>query len=159
MVGQPIFMQLCATIEERGGEDWFFEELAVTGSVVKLARQMNISRDMLYRWRNRSDERRKRWDEALREGASIALDEADELMEDMPLRGNMPADVTARNSKANWMKERAKMLDPERFDKQAAAAGSIGNLLLSALQARGTVAAIAKDEPLQLMEAEIIEGV
>jgi hypothetical protein len=157
MPGNPVFEAFCAKIEELGGEEYVFDKLRAGESVSQVAKGVdNRSRDMLYKWLWRGgDERRKKWDAARKDGAEGWLDKGAEAIEGLKNTGNMAADVSAANSKANYYEKMATRLNPERFDKQGQAVTDVASLLLQALQHAGTAKQIAKPEP-QMLEAEII---
>ena len=50
MPGQPIFQKLRKDIQEIGGEEWFFEQVADSRPIYKIAKQFGISRSLIYRW-------------------------------------------------------------------------------------------------------------
>jgi hypothetical protein len=155
MAGRPQLQTLEALIAQRGGEDWLFDQLAER-SVGKVARDLGYSRQMLYDWRDASEQRAQRWKRCKDIRSDVALDEGDEIMENLAsIENPTPAQVQQANSVANWKRELAKMLNPAEYsDKQQSITLNIGSLHLDALRAASQRAI----EPVREAEFRVLEA-
>lgn len=161
MTGTPIFAEFCATIEQRGGEEYVFDRLRAGDSVNTIAKDFGRSKDLLYKWKRMGGaDRGRKWDEARREGADAWIDKSVEVIEDLPAKGNLAADVAAARGKSEMYQRFGQLANPEKFDKAAAAAGSAADLMLEVfravqLQRAEEAKQLAKPEP-EVIQAEVI---
>lgn len=159
MAGQPVLEELERKIrEDKGGEEWVYDQLANGRTVGDVAEELGISRRYMYRWRDRKGckERRKPlWEEAIRmSGAAQAERGLRELEgldkdEDGGRRIPMSAEVQLAGSRAKYRQWLAGKYDPEGFgDRGIELSFSLGELHLQALQ---------RPRELPVVEAELIE--
>ena len=66
---RPMLRQLNADVEEAGGDHVIFDMIAEGTPLGKIAQRFNVSRPMLYKWRDhspRKESRRRYWTEAMK---------------------------------------------------------------------------------------------
>jgi hypothetical protein len=159
MSGRPKLQELDARIHELGGDDYIFDKMRDGMNPKAIAADLGVSRGMLYHWRNldATGERERKWTAAMSVKLEVGLDEGGEILDSLTANNRRPttAEVQAANAQANWRREMAKMLDPERFDRASTPFSNPAELLLEALKIAGTARSLPKPAPLTLT-AEII---
>ena len=114
MAGKPKMRKLEADIEERGGEQWFFDQIADGIKWADIAAELGVSRPMLYKWLQRKDGRQ----EALREARRLtAMSFADDGLQILDTADPRTANLAkARAAYRQWLAER---FDRESFAQKA----------------------------------------
>lgn len=145
MAANPVLRKLSKQIEERGGDEHVFDMLRSGMSVRRIAETFDvpghggISRPLMYRWRDRSEERKAGWAKAMREGAHALAEDAGDVLEDLP-----EDPTSAQVAKAKGISEHKKWLAGLR-DRDSYGAGpstvvgvvGLPELHLNALRAVG----------------------
>lgn len=156
-----------ATIAERGGEDALWDRLASTEDIVDLAREYGTTLRTLNAWKNKSDDRRTSWDEALQISAHAFAAEGKAILDELHTKANKKyadrlesAHVALATARANQRLKLAAARNPaaygERPQVQVNASFNIQQLHLEALKAKGSMAALPKPE-IPTLEARVIE--
>lgn len=147
MAAQPVLRKLCKQIEERGGDEHVFDMLRAGLSVRRIAETFDvpghgsISRPLMYRWRDKSEERQAGWAAAMREGAHALAEDAGDVLEDLP-----EDPTSAQVAKAKGISEHKKWLAGLR-DRDSYGAGpstvvgviGLPELHIEALRAAGNM--------------------
>lgn len=154
MTGMPRGQAFSAKIEELGGDDWFFGEVAGGAKMQQIADKVGCSRVWLYTWLKFVPGRKERFKEAQREAAPLVFEDAGRIPEElqnMDTAALTPARVQVGKLRYEHELARARHLDPETFGEKAGISVSLnfGELHLGALQKYGSMS-LAKPEPLVL---------
>lgn len=161
--GRPILRKLAADIEAKGGEDWFFDQMASGRSLQSISEDFDISRRMLYRWRDIPEYRIKRkelWADARRDSAGAHVEKGLADLDSLTEGTKQPtsAEVSARTSQANYRKWFAGTLNPEYADKGIELNFSVGELHLRALQHTRALGPIEEAEIIEDDDTEAIKA-
>lgn len=162
MAGRPFLNEIAQKIEQLGGDDWVFDQIADGVPMRRIAEQLGCSRPLLYQWRDlepHREGRQRRWKEARALSAIGTLEDGAEILDDLAEEGVVtPAQVTLANSRANYRMAMAKIADPSLDPKKADVEVnlSVGELHLDALRKHGG----GRRGPEQVEDAEVlaIEG-
>lgn len=159
VTGQPFFWKISALIEERGGEEWFFGQIAEGVKLTAIARSLGCDRQILYLWIKRGEGREEAMVEARRLAAfSIVEDQDDELENARPLT---PVEAAHLRTKANYRQWLASKFNRSAFgeEKGAAVVLNIGSLHSDALRVRANERALApgEKEEVPVVEATVVE--
>ena len=133
MASRPMLHALCKKIDEFGGEDWIFDQLASGISVGKIAAQCGVSRRMIYRWRDLREfpDRPTLWAEALRfSGEAHAEMGLDDLTD---ADGLVPAEIQRAAHISKYRQWLAGKRDPHFADKGIELNFNVGELHLQAV--------------------------
>lgn len=142
-------------IEEKGGEDAFFDRLAEAENLEDLAREYGASLRTVNLWKNATDERRAAWDEALNVSSHVLAADAKRILDKLherhtPEPGGRPKErlesswVALAQARATQRMKLAAARNPaaygERPQVQVNTQINLGELHLQALRARGSMA-------------------
>jgi transposase-like protein len=139
MPGNPLLNKMIGEIEELGGEDWFFEQVADGRTFRDIAGQFGRSRALLYKWLVKHVPEYEDKLKAARliaahahvEDALVILDEAD---------GSSQPGVIKAKERANFRKWLASVQNRKAYGEQSKGpviALNINSLHLDALKAAG----------------------
>ena len=154
---RPMLRQLNADVEEAGGDHVIFDMIAEGTPLGKIAQRFNVSRPMLYKWRDhspRKESRRRYWTEAMKLRAEAHEEKAGEVLGDKPPITS--ADARWRSDKSNYHKWQAAVYDRDKYgDKPADVNVTVnaGSLHLDALRKHGRMQV---EERIQEAEVEIL---
>lgn len=142
MTGQPIFQKLKRDIEETGGEDWFFDQVADGRMMKDIASQFGISRSLIYRWLKvvvNDYESKLRAARLL--ASHVHVEDALEIIDNADVESQ--AGVSKAKEQANFRKWLASVRNRKDFGEQKGPviALNISSLHLDALKASGITAA------------------
>lgn len=115
MPGTPKFKALCAKIDELGGEDFIFEELAMGRTQTKIGKMLGVSRQMLYKWSKRTTERRKLFKEAEKMGGDVLAEESLDDLLDLKGRDLTSAEVSLARATSEGKKWMARKMNPDKW--------------------------------------------
>lgn len=158
MAGRPMLRALAERIEEKGGEEWVFSQLADAVTTGKVAEMLDCSRALLYDWRNQGGEERiEGWEEALRRAgmayAENAVTQLDTAAEDREVTGGRARLLAEAAKQKQWM---ATKLDRERFGDDKQGASVVVNLPNMHVGALRSVERPSIEEG-RVVEAELVE--
>lgn len=121
MAAQPVLQKLERFIAKQGGDEYIFEQLregltvgAISGKIV-LPGHGKISRPFLYTWRNQHDDRKRGWDEAMRDSAHALVEDAGDVLDE--LAGPEKLATSAEVGLARSRSEFKRWLASKRHDK------------------------------------------
>lgn len=153
MPGRPILTDATNQIDrvlalEPLGEDELFERIATGMTVKDLGRWMGVPTRVIYFWRNRSKDRLRLWDEAMKFRADFFAEDGLRIVDNAPVTNEGVRKAEARGKYRQWM---AACGNPEKYGKKSEAAiVSIGSLHLTVMQE-------SDDEPPALPAREPLE--
>jgi len=110
MAGQPLKRAMIETIEKAGGVDWIAEQIANGDTVTSLARSMDVSRNIMYKWLHSEPDRSATVKAARKVAAERLADEAMELADNVDVDTSSIAKVREQISVRKW---RAAAFDPD----------------------------------------------
>lgn len=145
MTGMPIGQGFAAKIEELGGDDWVFDQIADGKTWGHIAEQVGCSRSWISSvWVKMREGRRDRLKEARKDAAPHVFDDGGQILEDLaklPASEVTPAKVQLGRARADHFLKRAAFLDPESFGEKPGVqiTVDIGQLHLDALRAKGSM--------------------
>jgi hypothetical protein len=150
LTGHPIGSAFAARIDELGGEDWVFGQIADGKTLQSIADQVPCSRQWLSSIWMKGPGRKDKLREARKESAPLVAEDAGDILERtaaLPTEQLTPARVQIDRARADHQLKRAAFLDPETFgEKQGVSLTiDIGQLHLEALKAKGSMQ-LAKPE-------------
>jgi len=161
MAGRPTLKKLEQDIRDAGGDEVIFERIAEGEKLKEIARSFGVSRALLYDWRDRGgDDRKKGWSTAMRARAAAQAEEAGEILDNLVGSEISNADVKLATERANYRKWLASKLDPETFGEQQGVQVqlNISQLHLQALKAANAAATLPASQPApELLPAEVVE--
>lgn len=159
-VSRPFLQSVNKRIEEMGGDDWIFEQIADGVPMKKIAEQVGCSRPYLYNWRDQKphkEARRERWAEAMKASAESQAEDAgvilDELAESPGLL--IPVDVQLAQARSKYRQWLAEVRDKETFGGGKSGPAVVLNihaLHLDALRQVGSMS-LAVEQPAALIAA------
>lgn len=148
-------------LEERGGEDPFFDRLASTDSLEDIARDYGTTIRTLQLWKNQNDDRRSEWDKAMVASGHALAAEGRKILDDLYARTQVhraerleSAHVALATARSNQRMKLAAARNPEYSDKPTVQVNqqfNIGRMHLEALKAGGSVTDHDR-EPLRALE-------
>lgn len=159
MPGQPKFHELSQEIEGRGaadgvtGDEYVFDRLRGGETPGAIAKSLDVSRGLLYKWRDASQERRSAWAAAMKDSAEARAEDAGELLDELVGTALTPAGVSLARERASHRRWMAGVLDPDTYAPQQAAAGvtiNIQGLHLDALRQYGRMRPVESEQPLAI---------
>ncbi|MGE0278333.1 MAG: hypothetical protein AB7R40_23300 [Nitrospiraceae bacterium] len=154
MPGRKMLDALCRAIEEKGGEDYIFEQLSDGIPVGKIAAEFNVSRRMIYRWRDLKgfEHRAALWAEALKLSGEAHAEKGLEALE-APMQA--PSDVQLAGHKSKYRQWLAGHRDREAFgDKGIELNFSIGQIHLAAVQESKNLLPVQEAEVLAIEDEQ-----
>lgn len=164
MASRPHLQNLSAQIEQLGGEDWVFDQIAAATPMREIAGHFTnpetgeaYSRQMVYAWIHAGgEEREKKWDEAKEIAAYIHAEEAGEVLDGARVINSAEASlVKARSEYRKWL---AQKFNRRTFGDDAGSKVdlqlNIGQLHLDALRAANSQPALAAREVAALPSPE-----
>jgi len=147
-MSRPIQQKLGREIEERGGEEYIFDQIASGVSIGKIAQSFGVSRRLLYRWRDErhAPHRPAMWADALKlSGEAHAEAGLDDLDKPGVLLGTEVQMITQRSKYRQWL---AGKRDPQFAEKGIELNFNVGELHLRAVE---------NAKQLGTVEAEVLE--
>jgi transposase len=167
MAGKPLLRKLEQLIERSGGDAFILDQIADGLSVAKVARKIElpghgpVSRGMLYDWRNRGgDERRKGWDLAMKASGHPLAEDAGEILEELA-EGLAPSapEVQLARARSNYKTWLAGIRNEAYAEKKSdiKVELNVGALHLDALRKRGHMDAVRAPEEVPTADYELLE--
>ena len=148
MAGQPLLRALTRYVTEHGGDTFVLDQLADGVSVGKVAAAISltghgtISRPMLYKWRDQSDERTRGWAAAMKDAAHAHAEDAGQVWDDLPEDPTTGQVATARG-KSEYKRWLATVKNRSEYGPPAASGVNVtfnlGELHVEALRAHGNM--------------------
>lgn len=161
MTGRPKLALFSQRIEQLGGDDWFFDQVAADTTMGAIAEQVGCSRPQLYAWMDDGEGRRERYKAAQKIAAEGCAESAHQIPEDLVGRPIEPVHVQLAKLRVDTKMKRAAQLDPETYGEKQAGISlnlNIGQLHLDALRAKGSMTlATQTSAPAQILEAHVVE--
>lgn len=133
MAGRPKMRALQETMEELG-EDWLFEKMADGETVSACAKEVGVSRQMLYLWVHQRPEREQAFKQARKLAAHALVDDAVEILD-----AAKASDSTLARERARFRQWMASKMNRESYGEEKAQVAvnlSVGMLHLTAVQDR-----------------------
>ena len=147
MPGRPVLAQLVARIEDRGGIEWFCNEIQSGVKVAAIARELSTSSGQIYAWLKTDEDY---WPAMRDARANLAHTLVDEAIEIADKSKRADSGVTReRVGMRKWMAERYNRKDYGQPDKQATVQVNIGQLHLRSMK---------KYREIEEAEIEVIES-
>lgn len=151
--------KLCREIEEAGGDDYIFSLIVEGMTIEDIGEILGVSRQMVYDWRDRGgEERKKQWSKAMRMKADWHAEQSSKALGDIP-----PLTAAEARWRSDWASEHkwhAMILNREKYGEQKPQADvniSIGALHLDALRQRGSMALPGETREPEVIEAEVLD--
>jgi hypothetical protein len=134
MSGRPVLAAMESLIEDRGGDDWVFDQLADGCTVRSIADQLGVNRRMMYQWRDREGKKEQRkpvWEAAVRmsaeadlENTMVDFEKLERTIETMPdgstmVRSPTNTEVALVTGRAKFRQWLASRKDPERYGERS----------------------------------------
>ncbi len=129
-------------IEELGGDDWVFDQIASGVPMRVIAEPLGCDRAQIYRWRDlepHREERRRRWKEARVQSSDAYLEDGEEILTDLASANVTPlaSEVTLAVARAKYKSEMAKIFNPDYGSNGPTVNVNVGTLHLDALRQLG----------------------
>ncbi len=143
MAGQPKMKALRETMAELG-EDWLFERMADGKTVTACAKEVGVSRQMLYLWVHQRPEREQAFKQARKLAAHALVDDAVQILDDAKA-----SESTLARERAKFRQWMASKMNRESYGEEKAQVAvnlSVGMLHLTAVQNREARLKAAADE-------------
>lgn len=157
MPGHPFLHKIARDIEERGGEQWFFGEIADGVKLKEMAEILGCSRSLFYQWFKMADGRWDAWQEARQLSAhSIVEDTDDEVVDG----ARTPAEAQALNTRVRFRMWLAGKFNREAYgeDKTGPAVVlNIGSLHTDALRARAAERSLPAPKEIPVLAAVVVD--
>jgi hypothetical protein len=149
--------------DEIEGEDVIFERIASGENIGRIAQSLNVSRSMLYVWRDHlphKERRQEKWEAARKLSAEALIETADTVLDALAeTRDVTPAQVSIGRERVSLLKWRAGVMDRETYGDKSGGTINVQNLNilhLEALQRLGNMKPAALPAPTEDMEAEVV---
>lgn len=164
-MSRPLLQAINKKIEELGGDEWVFDQIADGKAIGKIAELVGCSRPYLYNWRDQKgpgrEERKRLWAEAIKASAEAHAEKAGEVLDDLSSKDLLiPADVTLATARSKYSQWLAGVRDKEAFGDAKGQVNlnlNFGQLHLDALRQAGSMARVKAAEVVELMPAEVVE--
>jgi len=140
MAGRPKLQALGKKIESLGGEGWILDRIADGEKIATIAKELEVSRQLVYRWADATPERKDLVQAALRASAHSLAEDAGTVLDDLANSHELSsADVALASHRAQYRKWLAGIRNKEDYGDKAAATVqiSVGSLHLDALRIAG----------------------
>lgn len=149
MAGQPILAALVRYVTDHGGDRFILDQLADgtpvgrVASAISLTGHGAISRPLLYKWRDQTDDRRAGWAAAMKDAAHAHAEDAGQVWDDLPEDPTTGQVATARG-KSEYKRWLATVKDREHYGPPASAGAvnvhfNLGELHVEALRQAGNM--------------------
>jgi transposase-like protein len=152
VAGQPIARHLAERIEADGGDLVIFDRIGSGEAVKRIAEDYGVGYETLRRWINKSDERRKAYEQAKRDSADALVEEAGEILDNAPT--DSAPQVTKAVKRADHKRWLAGKRDREQYGDDKGAQVNV-NLDLGALHLDALRAAGRMPEPEEIPTADV----
>jgi hypothetical protein len=148
LTGRPKLGAFSQKIEQLGGDDWFFDQVAKPTTMQKIAEQVGCSRPQLYMWMDAKEGRRERYEQAKKIAAHGYAEDSSAVVEELADKPVEPAMVQLAKLRAEQKWKMAAVLDRDTYGDKSGGVSltiDIGQLHLEALKAKGSMQ-LAKPE-------------
>lgn len=150
MAANPIMRALEKLVSANGGDRWILDRLANGERVGDIARDCiiegygPISRPFLYRWRDKSEDRREGWKLAMQDAAHAHAEQAGDVLDKLADADTLllsSAQVSLAKSRSEYKRWLASKLNEEYRDGPQVQVGILaaGDLHLDALRQLGSM--------------------
>lgn len=162
MPGQPKKAALIRRIEDAGGfEEVVFSRIRGGDYLSKIAKELDVSRGLLWDAIRRDDARRQAYEDAKLESADAHVEKAGEVLDDLDdIRDPTSAQVSRAKAQADHRKWLAAKRDRTQYgDDPLVAVGALdlGQLFLHALQEGGSARQLTAADTEEIPEADFDE--
>lgn len=161
MAGRPKLQALKKQIESLGGDGWIVDRIADGDKISDIAKDLGVSRQLIYRWADASPERKELVHAALRASSHSLAEDAGSVLDDMAKKTDLSsAEVALASHRAQYRKWLAGVRNKEDYGDKAAPTVqiSVGSLHLDALRVAGADPKIKEAEDAMLLAAGGKEG-
>lgn len=151
--GQPKLRALAAAIEEAGGDDVIFDQVADGTYLTRIAEEWDVSSQLLRKWVRLDPERERRYEAAKRASADALVEDAGSVLDRASVASS--AHVQKAKSQAEFKRWLASKRDRQQYGDDAAQVSvnlNLGELHLDALRQRARVVEIPATD------VEILDG-
>lgn len=118
MAGRPVLDRLNAAIEEAGGDEMMFDQVAAGKPIGEIMEPWGVSRQMFYAWLDSREGRREKYEEAKRQSADAHVEEAHDILMGANPKQVHSAQVSMLKAQVGFKKWLAAKRNPEEYGEQ-----------------------------------------
>ena len=148
MAGRPLRKRILNEIQEKGGADYLFEEVASGKTITELAKEYGCNRQYLSTTINNVPEYSQALSKARQEAADALVEQGLTMVDELD-GGSSSSEIAATREKVQWRKFMAGSYNQERYGNrpQTNVNISLGDMHLDALRkVNSDLAAIHKED-------------
>ena len=148
MAGRPLRKRILNEIQEKGGADYLFEEIASGKTITELAKEYGCNRQYLSTTINNVPEYSQALSKARQEAADALVEQGLTMVDELD-GGSSSSEIAATREKVQWRKFMAGSYNQERYGNrpQTNVTISVGDMHLDALRkVNSDLAAIHKED-------------
>ena len=148
MAGRPLRKRILNEIQEKGGADYLFEEIASGNTITKLAKDFGCNRQYLSTTINNIPEYSQALSKARQEAADALVEQGLTMVDELD-GGSSSSEIAATREKVQWRKFMAGSYNQERYGNrpQTNVTISVGDMHLDALRkVNSDLAAIDRED-------------
>ena len=148
MAGRPLRKRILNEIQEKGGADYLFEEIASGKTITELAKEYGCNRQYLSTTINNVPEYSQALSKARQEAADALVEQGLTMVDELD-GGSSSSEIAATREKVQWRKFMAGSYNQERYGNrpQTNVTISVGDMHLDALRkVNSDLAAIDRED-------------